>query len=321
MPAGFGFPRNQQLWVPLPVQDAPPREGPPVQVFGRLADGASWQAAAAELELVTTRASPRSTRRHACAAATRVRAFAGRTPGDPLQWEELLIHAIVLLVLGAVCANVATLVFARTAMRESEIVVRSALGASRARVVTQIVTESLVLALAAAGVGLLTAQAIVRYAGTRTDLGIDGGLPFWVDLTLEPMTVAYALLLALIATVLIGALPALKATGSAVQQGLQGMTGAGTDDPVRRSLVVHHRRAGRVHPDLPARRRRDVPRARARPGRRIGVPRRALPDLPPEHGRRGAPRRGGRTRRRGRSARAAPRRGTSSRAGCGRSPG
>ncbi len=43
MPPRFGFPHNQQVWVPLPVQDAPPREGPAVQVFGRLADGASWQ--------------------------------------------------------------------------------------------------------------------------------------------------------------------------------------------------------------------------------------------------------------------------------------
>jgi putative ABC transport system permease protein len=138
------------------------------------------------------------------------------------------MHVVVLLVLGAVCANVATLIFARTAMRESEIVVRSALGASRARVITQIVTESLVLALAGAVIGLVVAQTIVRYAGTRTTLGIDEGLPFWVDLTLEPATIAYALLLALIAAVLIGVLPALKATGAAVQRGLQGMTSAGT---------------------------------------------------------------------------------------------
>jgi len=227
MPAGFGFPHNEQLWVPLPTQEAPPREGPPVQVFGRLADGASWKAAAAELELVTIRLAAEHPETHA-QLLPRVRAFAGRTPGYRLQWEELLIHAVVLLVLGAVCANVATLVFARTAMRESEIIVRNALGASRARVVMQIVTESLVLALAAAGVGLLAAQAVVRYAGTRTDLGIDEGLPFWVDPTLEPVTVAYALLLALIATVLIGALPAWKATGAAVQQGLKGMTGAGS---------------------------------------------------------------------------------------------
>jgi putative ABC transport system permease protein len=227
MPAGFGFPRNQQLWVPLPLQDAPPREGPPVQVFGRLADGVSWQAAAAEMELITTRLAAENPQTHA-QLQSRVRAFAGRTPGDPLEWKELLIHAVILLVLGAVCANVATLIFARSAMRESEIIVRSALGASRARVVTQIVTESLALTLTAGVVGLFAAQALVRYAGTRTDLGIAEGLPFWIDLTLEPVTVAYALLLAITAAVLIGVLPALKATGSAVQRGLQGMTSTGT---------------------------------------------------------------------------------------------
>jgi putative ABC transport system permease protein len=227
MPPRFGFPYNQQLWLPLVMQDAPPREGPPVHVFGRLAADASWQAAATELDVVTTRIAADNPQTHA-QLRTRVRAFAGRTPGDPLRWEELLVHAIVLLVLGAVCANVATLIFARTAMRESEIVVRSALGASRLRVIAQIVTESFVLALAAAIMGLVVAQTIIRYAGARTALGIDEGLPFWVDLTLEPTTIAYALLLALVASVLIGVLPALKATGSSVQRGLQGLTSAGT---------------------------------------------------------------------------------------------
>ena len=55
---GFGFPHNQQLWVPLRVQDAPPREGPAVQVFGRLADGASWQDATSELDVASA---PRET--------------------------------------------------------------------------------------------------------------------------------------------------------------------------------------------------------------------------------------------------------------------
>jgi putative ABC transport system permease protein len=143
MPPRFGFPHNQQLWVPLTIQDAAPREGPPVQVFGRLADGASWQDAAAELEVVSARAAAAQPTTHAH-LRTRVRAFAGRTPGDPLQLEDLAVHAIVLLLLGAVSANVATLIFARTAMREAEIVVRHALGASRARVIMQIVTEGLV---------------------------------------------------------------------------------------------------------------------------------------------------------------------------------
>src|SRR5439155_20428371 len=106
---------------------------------------------------------------------------------------------IVRLLLGAVSANVATLIFARTAMRESEIVVRHALGASRARVIAQIVTEALVLALAAAILGLVGAQTTVRYAWAQASQITGEDLPFWVDLRLEPATIAYALLLALVA--------------------------------------------------------------------------------------------------------------------------
>jgi len=226
MPPDFGFPRNQQLWVPLPIQDAAPREGPAVQVFGRLADGASWQDAAAELDVVSARLTADQPATHA-QLRTRVRAFAGRTPGDPLQLEDLAVHAIVLLLLAAVSANVATLIFARTAMREAEMVVRHALGASRARVVAQIVTESLVLTLAAAALGLVVAQATVRFAWARASQIVGDDLPFWVDLKLEPVTVAYALLLALVAAVLIGVLPALKATGGSVLKGLQGITSTG----------------------------------------------------------------------------------------------
>ncbi len=226
MPPRFGFPHNQQVWVPLPVQDAPPREGPAVQVFGRLADGASWQDAAAELDVVSARFAADQPTTHA-QLRTRVRAFAGRTPGDPLRLEDLAVHAIVLLLLGAVSANVATLIFARTVMRESEMVVRHALGASRARVIAQIVTEALVLALAAAVLGLVVAQTTVRYAWARASQITGEDLPFWVDLTLEPATIAYALLLALVAAALIGLLPALKATGMSVQRGLQGITSTG----------------------------------------------------------------------------------------------
>jgi predicted permease len=226
MPPRFGFPRNQQLWVPLPIQDAAPREGPAVQVFGRLADGASWQDAAAELDVVTARFAEDQPTTHA-KLRTRVRAFAGRTPGDPLRLEDLAVHAIVLLLLGAVSANVATLIFARTAMRESEMVVRHSLGASRARVIAQIVTEGLVLALAAAVLGLVVAQATVRYAWARATLITGNNLPFWVDLTLEPATIAYALLLALVASALIGLLPALNATSASIRRGLQGITSTG----------------------------------------------------------------------------------------------
>src|SRR3990170_279421 len=178
MPPRFGFPRNQQAWVPLPVQDAPPREGPAVQVFGRLADGASWQDAAAELDVVSARFAADQPATHA-QLRTRVRAFAGRTPGQSLRLEDFAVHAIVLLLLGAISANVATLLFARTAMREPEIVVRHALGASRARVIAQIVTEGLVLALVAALLALVAAALIgllpaLKATGASIQRGLQG---------------------------------------------------------------------------------------------------------------------------------------------------
>ena len=187
-------------------------------------------------ELAGRRFGARTSSRHSLAASqptthtqlrTRVRAFAGRTPRDPLRFEDLALHAVVLLLLGAISANVATLIFARTAMREPEMVVRHALGASRARVVAQIVTEGLVLALAAAVLGLIVAQTTVRYAWAQASQQMGDGLPFWVDLRLEPATIAYALLLALVAAVLISLLPALKATGGSVLRGLQGITSTG----------------------------------------------------------------------------------------------
>jgi putative ABC transport system permease protein len=139
----------------------------------------------------------------------------------------MVVHVIVLLLLGAVSANVATLIFARTAMRESEILVRHALGASRARVVAQIVTEGLVLALAAAVLGLVVAQTTVGHALARAPRITGDGLPFWVDLSLEPATIMYALLLALVAAALVGVLPAMKATRASVHAGLQGITSTG----------------------------------------------------------------------------------------------
>ena len=93
--------------------------------------------------------------------------------------------------------------------------------------IAQIVTEGLVLALAAAVLGLVVAQTTVQYAWAQASQIIGDGLPFWVDLKLEPAAIAYALLLALVAAALIGLLPALKATGASIQRGLQGITSTG----------------------------------------------------------------------------------------------
>jgi putative ABC transport system permease protein len=227
MPEGFRFPRSERVWVPLHAGDTPPREGPPLLVFGRLAAGATPTSAQAELSAVGERLAATNPATHA-QLRPRLRAYAGRLAGDPLSKELLAAYLVIFLILTVVCMNVATLVFARTAMRESEITVRNALGASRARVVGQILIESFVLTGVAAIVGLILAQTVMRFAWHQITVVMDMPQPFWMNGTIEPATIVFVLGLAIAGAALIGIVPALKATGPALQAGLQGLSGAGT---------------------------------------------------------------------------------------------
>jgi predicted permease len=124
-------------------------------------------------------------------------------------------NLIGLCLLILICANVALLMFARAATRESEIIVRNALGASRARITMQLFTEALVLCGLAALLGLALASLGLDWALRvfETEISDQGGrLPFWITSGLSPATVLYALLLALLAAALAGIVPALKIT-------------------------------------------------------------------------------------------------------------
>jgi predicted permease len=156
----------------------------------------------------------------------------------PDQWQTAsmgmmsfnLIPILLLLLIGA---NVALLMFARAATRESEIVVRSALGAGRARIVGQLFAESLVLGTIAAAVGLFAASFGLRWAlYSFTSAGGDGmarfgALPFWFHASLSPTTVAYALILTLVGATLSGVLPGLKVTRALGHRLRTGTSGGG----------------------------------------------------------------------------------------------
>ena len=127
----------------------------------------------------------------------------------------------VLLVLLIACTSVGTLIYARTATREGEIAVRSALGASRARIVTQLFVEALVLASAAAALGLVAADRATVWA-----LGNFDDVPFWFTPGLRLTTIVYASVLAVISAAMLSLMPALKAT-RAVQSHLPNRGAAG----------------------------------------------------------------------------------------------
>jgi predicted permease len=231
MREGFAFPVSHELWMALrmDILDQAPRSGPAITVFGVLAPGVTLETAQAELTTLGRRAAIElpATHEH---LQPRVAPYA-KLFSDP-SGEELGIllsiyfFAVMLLVL--VCGNVALLLFARAASRESELVMRSALGASRRRIVAQMFAEALVLGGVAAVAGLVGAHVVLRSWGVdflETNLG---RLPFWYDLRLSPATVLSAIGLTVLGSAIAGVLPALKVTrgmGSRLKQATAGAGG------------------------------------------------------------------------------------------------
>jgi putative ABC transport system permease protein len=104
----------------------------------------------------------------------------------------LSINAFLVMLLILVGANVALLMFARAAARESEIVVRNALGATRGRVIMQLLAEALVLGSVAAAAGLGAAAFLLKWWLRVSEIDAGGRLPFWFDASIAPATMLYA---------------------------------------------------------------------------------------------------------------------------------
>jgi putative ABC transport system permease protein len=229
MPEGFGFPVSQRLWTPLRVDwsATAPRTGPSVTVFGRLAPRASMADAQAELAVIGARLSAASPTTHEH-LRPRVTTYAKpiMEGGQLVLIRNVLyvVNGVFLTLLAIVCANVATLVFARTATRGWEITVRTALGASRGRIVTQLFVEALVLTAIAAVLGLVAAKLALRWAVTM--LAGSTGMPFWIDDSLSLETVLYSAVLALVGAAIVGILPALRVTRINVQDALRSESAA-----------------------------------------------------------------------------------------------
>jgi predicted permease len=221
MPDGFAYPVNHDAWSPLQLRGSyGPLEGGAISVIGRLAAGVTRAQADAELRVL---AAPAAAAFPATHEHLQSRVAGPGEVRDLTGFAQLaLTNVPAMLVLLIACMSVGTLVYARTATREGEIAVRTALGASRWRIVGQLFVETFVLTSTAAAAGLIAADATTRWA-IRTQFT---EAPFWITPGLKLTTILYAGVLAVVSAGTLSLLPALRATRARVQPHLANLGSA-----------------------------------------------------------------------------------------------
>ena len=218
MPRGFLFPTNTRMWLPL-RQDAstPWGQGTWLEVMGRLKDGVSMEQALLEMNTIASRiAQDHKEENEGVTAILQpfTEEYVGKEPIMMLWTMMIAVFGVLLLA----CSNVANLLLARAAERTKEVAIRTALGASRWRVVSQLLTESLVLALTGAIIGMGIAWVGVRLFNNAI---ADTEPPFWIRIALDGPVLAFVAAVTIIAALVSGVVPALQATRSNVYEVLK----------------------------------------------------------------------------------------------------
>jgi len=211
MPEGFGFPYDHQFWLPR----RPDGDWSRSYVFGRLVPGATIEQAQAELTAAAGRTPEFSTGSRPMRAAVVSYTRSHVDLSTPTMVFLVRIAQLLTATLAVIVAiNLAILVYARTVTRLGEFAVRTALGASRLRILAQLFVESLALSLLGAVAGLALANVALGYIQVLARA--NGGIPFWIRFELSPATAIAALGTAAFAALIMGVIPGLRATGRSI---------------------------------------------------------------------------------------------------------
>ncbi len=215
MPASFNFPREPQLWVPLAVPEQG-RLGPSeLAVIGRLKHGLTLAQAQAQMNVITRQAEAADARWKGW-FNTRVTPLEKQVVGDT-QRPLLLILGSVGIVMLIACSNVANLLLARSLGRKKEFTLRAALGAGRSRLMRQLLTESLLLALAAGALGVVFAEAGIYFVKTFGPVDT----PRLHEVSLDISVLLFAIGVSLLTGTLFGLVPAIDASREDVAETLK----------------------------------------------------------------------------------------------------
>jgi putative ABC transport system permease protein len=220
MPEGFRFPEVEDVWIPLQVDAAGEEPGEGVRrfrAFGRLREGVALEEARAEFETLARRfeqANPEAYQGYASRLIRYYEYFVG-LDAIIIMNTLLLIASFVLLI---ACASVANLFLARAAGRSRDLAVRSAMGASRGRIIGQLLSETMVISV----MGGVLGAGIAYVGGALVQRSLAAQLPFyWMDTRADGTVLVFVGLLVLLAGVLAGIFPALKVSGIGVSEVLK----------------------------------------------------------------------------------------------------
>jgi len=222
MPPKVAFPVREALWIPVPLEGARAQGGDDsLTLFGRLKTGVTRADAAAELAVLSAGETPRDS---ANATVPVVMPFTRGFMSPEQEWAMFAFLLGLMSFLVVIAANLANLFFARNSARTREIALRAALGASRTRLIAQLLVESLALGAAGALGGLAVARASLMWFLSRVE-----DLPWWAEFSLNPVVLGFAAFAALVASAVAGVGPALRLTRLSVGETLQARSaGSGT---------------------------------------------------------------------------------------------
>jgi predicted permease len=217
MPEGFQFPFNTEVWMPLHQiigLEEQKRNARPLLTYGRLAPGVTRQQAQSELINISQALEKENPDTNKDIQA-RVQTFSESQNGGPIRTVFLSLMGAVAFVLLIACANVANLLLSRATNRAREISVRVSLGASRWRIVRQLLLESVLLS-AIAGLGGIGIAAVgIRLFDRAT---LDVGRPYWIEFTMDGTVIAFFAAICLATGIIFGLAPALHASKTDVNE-------------------------------------------------------------------------------------------------------
>src|SRR5688572_19247599 len=240
MPEGMLFPQNTEIWAAfIPTAQQEKRTWRGLNVFGRVGPGISRRTASTELNTIGGRIRSEYPKDYEELTGTSIETFNERFNGGPIRAVFLAMMGAVVFVLLIACANVANLLLSRSASRAREVAVRLALGATRWRVVRQLLVESVLLG----GIGGLLGLGIAIFGVRAFDAAVtDSGKPYWIQFTIDYTVVGFLAAICVLTGVLFGLAPALHVSRTNVhgvlKEGGRGNAGGGRVRWLTGTMVV-----------------------------------------------------------------------------------